>query len=382
MGLIVGVITMSNLLRAAAIGVAVSVTACAIHPLPDDVTGVSTITIVKKIRCEARDALKENLVRWLTNPRAHSNPLAAKDIGEALQNGSLPVQAFYSKAVISRLSASEQRNVQIFQGTAIAYDFTFDMTEMNNLDPTVNLIRPLRDQTFSAAIGANFDRTRENTRTFTISDTFNGLFTKIPKNYCDNITEGKNYIYPVTGTIGIDEMIRTFVALTLFGDLSGSSTGDDATASNSSAADDAKAASPPPTMGDTLRFTTTLTLSPSPVITLTPIGTALQISSANLIAKASRMDMHEVIVALALPPPSSAGSRSSSISNSSTGCNNATGSAGQAGARALSSSSTPAPLLVNTNACATPAERIATHTIEQIITRFEVGRAVVATTTD
>jgi hypothetical protein len=365
---------MSNLFRAAAIGVAVSVTGCAIHPLPDDVTGVSTVTIVKKIRCEARNALKENLISWLTNPKAHANPVPAREIGQALEDGSLPLEGFYRKAEISRLGAREKSNIQMFQRTAVAYDFTFDITEMNNLDPTVNLTRPLRNQTFSAAIGANFDRMRENTRTFTISDTFNGLFTKIPKNYCDNITEGKNYLYPVTGTIGVDEMIRTFVALTLFGDLSSEQT---------SPADDANAASPPPTMGDTLRFTTTLALSPSPSITLTPIGTALQISSASLMATASRMDMHEVIVALALPPPSSNGSTSStgshslSSSNSSTGCNDASGSARQAGARAISSSS-PAPLLINTNACATAAERIATHTIEQIITRFEVGRAVVA----
>jgi hypothetical protein len=364
---------MSNLFRAAAIGVAVSVTGCAIHPLPDDVTGVSTFTIVKKIRCEARDALKEYLISWLTNPRAHDNPAAAQYIGEALKDGRLPVEDFYKKSVIGALTASEQQRVQTFRNTAIAYDFTFDMTEMNNLDPTVNLTRPLRDQTFSASVGANFDRTRENTRTFTISDTFSGLFTKIPPKYCDNITEGRNYLYPVTGTIGVNEMVKTFIALTLFGDLS---------SEQSSPSDDAKAASPPPTMGDTLKFTTTVALSPSPMITLTPIGTALQIANANLMAKLSREDMHEVIVALALPPGSSAGSQGAGGSNSSTGCNNAS-PAGQPGARAISSSSSArVPLLVNTNSCASPAERIATHTIEQIITRFEVGRAVVVTTTD
>jgi hypothetical protein len=381
---------MSNFFRAAAIGVAVSVTGCAIHPLPDDVTGVSTFTIVKKIRCEARDALKENLIRWLKKSTAHNNSAAALDIAERLEDGRLPVENFYTE--IGKLSAREQSNIKMFKDTAIAYDFNFDMTEMNNLDPTVNLTRPLRGQTFSASIGANFDRMRENTRTFTISDTFSGLFTKIPPKYCQNITEGKNYLYPVTGTIGVDEMIRTFVALTLFGDLM---------SEEDSPSDDAKAASGPPTMGDTLKFTTTVALSPTPMITLTPIGTALQIANANLMAKASREDMHEVIVALALPPPSTAGSQSSGSSNSSqgsggsngahsssssissTGCNNAAGPSRRFGARAISSSSsTRVPLLVNTNACATDAEKIATHTIEQIITRFEVGRAVVATTTD
>ena len=42
---------------------------CAIHPLPDDVTGVSTYNIVRQIRCEARQAVFEYAVQWLAGPK-------------------------------------------------------------------------------------------------------------------------------------------------------------------------------------------------------------------------------------------------------------------------------------------------------------------------
>ena len=38
---------------------------CAIHPLPEDVTGVDTYTIVRQIRCETRQAVIDFALRWL-----------------------------------------------------------------------------------------------------------------------------------------------------------------------------------------------------------------------------------------------------------------------------------------------------------------------------
>jgi hypothetical protein len=40
-----------------AIGISVILGGCAIHPLPENVTGVKTTRIVDRIRCEARDAV-------------------------------------------------------------------------------------------------------------------------------------------------------------------------------------------------------------------------------------------------------------------------------------------------------------------------------------
>src|SRR5262249_29406395 len=136
-------------------------------------------------------------------------------------------------------------NIRKFKDTAIAYDFTFNMTETTNLDPTVDLTRPLTHKTFGTSIGAGFDRARQNIREFTLTDTFARLFTEIRERYCSEIADGKNYLYPITGRIGIDEMIGTFVRLTLFADLTGQL--DEA---------DVIGQKGPPTMADTITFTT------------------------------------------------------------------------------------------------------------------------------
>ena len=52
---------------------------CAIHPVPEDVTGVDTLDIVKQIRCETRQALtdiiKEKLKDWAARGSAEAEEL-------------------------------------------------------------------------------------------------------------------------------------------------------------------------------------------------------------------------------------------------------------------------------------------------------------------
>jgi hypothetical protein len=43
------------------------ISACSIHPLPDDVTGLSTYSIVRQIRCETRDEVIASTIRFLTD---------------------------------------------------------------------------------------------------------------------------------------------------------------------------------------------------------------------------------------------------------------------------------------------------------------------------
>src|SRR4051812_38951327 len=56
--------------------------ACAIHPLPQDVTGNNTARIVRKIRCEARDSIQRKTILYLTSldertfPKAHALGIA------------------------------------------------------------------------------------------------------------------------------------------------------------------------------------------------------------------------------------------------------------------------------------------------------------------
>jgi hypothetical protein len=100
------------------------------------------------------------------------------------------------------------------------------MTQDNDLTTDINILKPLTHPKFTLGIsaGANFERS--NNRTFTVTDTFSYLLTKLNvpvrgQRYCDGQIVRANYVYPITGRIGIDELVKTFMELTLFGNLAG-----------------------------------------------------------------------------------------------------------------------------------------------------------------
>ena len=82
--------------------------------------------------------------------------------------------------------------------------------------------------------------------------------------YCDGQLVQANYVYPITGRIGIDRMVHDFVELTLFGSLT-----------EPKAAPGAAGA---PTMVDELTFTTAFSGSVNPVVVFTPVTPAFQLT--------------------------------------------------------------------------------------------------------
>ncbi len=263
------------------------VSGCSIHPLPDDVTGIPTDTIVRKTRCEARAAVKKSLVDWLL---AYPEGSYQRQLGDGFSSGSRPLQTFDD----ALFHGSERTIVRMFENSAIAYDFTLDITETNNLDATIDLLKPFHKGSSSAALNLGIDRTRQSIRVFTVSDTFVGLLKDIREDYCNIFDKAENQIYPIVGRIGIDEEVHIFIELSLFNHLGG-------------AADKSKG---PPTMADTLVFTTKLSGSAAPKLVFSPVGSVAHVADASLDAAASRTDVHKVIVGLALPPP--AGDKSAS----------------------------------------------------------------------
>jgi hypothetical protein len=225
-----------------AIGISILLGGCAIHPLPENVTGVKTTRIVHRIRCEARAAVLEEADK-LHSPQALH---ALKTIG-------------------------------------IVYSFSLSGTETDGFTPSATFISG--GWTFNPAVGDTV--IRQNVRTFTIIDNFQVL-RQMDGNRCEAEPTGPNYQYPIVGTIGIGEMIKTFIAMAMHTNLEageGQSTGPNG----------------PPTMVDTISFTTTLTAGITPTLALTPVGSGAQLTGASLGVNLTRADIHQVIVGLALP---------------------------------------------------------------------------------
>jgi len=104
------------------------------------------------------------------------------------------------------------------------------------------------------------------------------------KHYCDGQLVHANYIYPITGRIGVDKLVKSFIELTLFANLAGKG----------------PSGAGLPTMADELTFTTSVNASATPKVVFTPVGQAFQLSDASLTGVVKRGDVHQVTMALAI----------------------------------------------------------------------------------
>jgi hypothetical protein len=282
----------------AAISALCLVSACAIHPLPEDVTGVTTYQIVRRIRCETREAARTALIDWLANlgrdhPGQAGIPLA-RDLARKYEGDPNSISGFGPSLFKGPDFEQVRAVINLFYSVGIAYNFDLTMTEDNNLaGGSANFQKATPRSLFKLGIGAGMTRKRSNNRTFTVTDTFRGLLTELNaaevrgRRYCDGQIVEANYVYPITGRIGVDRIVYDFLDLTVFANLAGPKSGPD----NSG----------PPTMADKLTFTTTVDVSATPKIIFTPTGDAFQLTDAALTIDFKRSDMHQVTVGLAAP---------------------------------------------------------------------------------
>lgn len=259
---------------------------CSIHPLPADVTGYSTATIVRKIRCEAHDAIMKSMAEILHKKYRHQD-IDENNVLDMLDKG---IDA----------NSWEMKKLQELADIGILYDFNLSGDEKNNLMLSGDIIKPFKNgsESFSPAAGNMTER--NNVRAFTVSDNFTTLVNLTNKKrggderHCDfnGSPSGPNFEYPIAGRIGLDEMVQTFVRLAVAGDFVDASVGSDGTPTlNASGA---------PTLVDTLTFTTTVSGGLTPSVSLMPGGTALQVMNLELAGTVTRMDVHKVIIAMAV----------------------------------------------------------------------------------
>ena len=149
-----------------------AVCGCTIHPIPYDVPGYRTIDIVKKIRCEAKRA-------------------------------------------IDKFAQDKELQKKLYDKMTIGYHFTFSITENNKVGVDSAFKLPLTNGTFTLGVAAGADRQRLGERDFTLIDNFKEA--RDPK-VCDiEEATGPNYAYPITGVIGLEEVIWTYLELVNLG---------------------------------------------------------------------------------------------------------------------------------------------------------------------
>lgn len=290
---------MRNRSIAAAAAAVLLLSGCAIHPEPEDVTGLDTADIVKQIRCETRDAARKIIVKYLERHAQYGTPANAQTAQNLLAQYAANPDVMTDFNPNVSFPGPENKEIRNFFGlvysAAIAYTFELRMNEDNNLGGTVNFVGPWNVAKVTLGISPNFNRSRENLRTFTITDKFSFLLKELNtpqsngRRYCDgHIAHGPNYIYPIAGQIGVYKTVYTFFQLSIFENL---------------AADKAApGAGGAPAMADDLTFTTMIDVSATPAVIFAPVTSGFQVSDATSTGTLRRRDAHQVTVGLALEP--------------------------------------------------------------------------------
>lgn len=220
---------------------------CSVHPLPEDLPArKNTFQIVQAIRCEAKKAV-------LTN-------------------------------------ADDAR----FKGAVIGYNFDFDITETDQASAGFEVQKKFTDGTLLKLpwSGGSAKKIRQAKRQFTIVDTFDEL----REAKCDEVdTTSKHLVYPVTGSIGLFEVVSTFAMIEMQTNFIRVGVTDGGLGKDNQVW----------AFSDQLTFTTDFkTGSFAPELSLDTIPTGkLVLKSANITAggtEAGRKDIHTVTVALTL----------------------------------------------------------------------------------
>jgi hypothetical protein len=278
----------------AAILAASLIAGCAIHPLPEDVTGLDTVDIVKQIRCETRDAARKVIVRFLTGLAVDGTSAIARDLLlEFDANPNAMVDFDARRSFPDPAHAPIRKVFDVIYSAGVAYTFDLTMTVDNNLTAGANFLGPWAN-TLTLGLTGDANGTRQNQRTFTITDTIGFLLRELNaqkggKQYCDgHVAFGPNYIYPIAGRVGVDNTVYTFFQLSFF----------DGLAANKADPGGAGA----PVMADQLTFTTMVDLIATPKVVFAPVPTRFQVTDASATGTLRRTDAHQVTVGLALDP--------------------------------------------------------------------------------
>jgi hypothetical protein len=246
----------------ALVGFAFAVAGCSIHPLPDDVSPETTQRIVLNIRCEAKMAVRQRIAEALErtgDPRLMGIP--PEDVARRIQD-------------VHRFDTKLAHKFEKYFGSVIGYDFDFEIDEDNVKTAEAGFLWPfLKGGAFSLDVDAHAKRHRTGHREFKMVETFEKLDLLDCRDY-EQPPERR--VYPITGSIGMANIMNTFI------DLAEQGGGEQE-------------------FRDTITFATEFHGDVNPSITLEPIVDTFRLVKASANVSATRTDVHKLIVAIAFP---------------------------------------------------------------------------------
>jgi hypothetical protein len=164
---------------------------------------------------------------------------------------------------------------------AVAYAFDFDIKEHNNAGATAGFKLPwMTSNVLDVGASASLDMTRQGHRVFTSEDSWDELLTNNKR--ClggfEQPANPGNYVYPLTGSIGIGRVVKTFIDIEEQGGAKDS-------------------------FVDTLTFTTEATGGADAAVKLEPVPNQFRPVAATAAVSASRLDIHKLTLSLVFPRP-------------------------------------------------------------------------------
>ena len=255
---------------------------CTTHPLPENVTRYNTVQIVQKIRCETRDAARDIAIDYLTDKDQTEE---AQEFGRILRAD--PDNSFRdAKKYYHHLDSDTRKDVERYDGIAVAYEFTFDMTEKNDNNANLMLFNPYSFGQRFFGISAGLNRRRQNIRNFRIVETMDHLTRTLRDDECEfDGNSLRDSLYPISGTVGIKEVLKTFIDLNEMADIKKKN----AEKQNI------------PTFADTLEFETTLVGKLEPKIVLNQVTEGIGLNEATFTSEHTRTDKHKLGIVITLP---------------------------------------------------------------------------------
>lgn len=285
-------------LAVAVLGASLGLAGCSLRPLPSDVTREKTSDIVLKIWCETRRAIDELTIQALRENRGNFDRYLDDEIADRLEIPLLDPRVDYDESYFPqfvfnqhehRLSPDAKLILGLFSLTAIGFDYRFFITENDSKSANISLVDPFRmigaSANFSLAAGGSLNKQRSTERRFAVVSTYLEIQREhalTPFNCFQRFARAgtqRRLLYPITGTIGVKEVMDTFSRLYGFG-LGGRRDG-------------------PQRFTDKLVFTTTLDASIKPSLSVTALPMqGLRLASADATLRGARSDVHEVTISL------------------------------------------------------------------------------------